>query len=69
MVAGKEELIGHTFPGVAGPQGVKQLEGSLKAVGETMASLQALWQQIAPNSLWCARVLSLPPCNGILRGE
>ena len=43
----------------AGQQGSAALEGTLRAVGEAMAAMQALWERIAPQSHWCGCVALL----------
>lgn len=36
----------------AGKAGARQLEVSLRAVGQAMMELQALWIELAPHSPW-----------------
>ena len=38
----------------AGVGGARQLEVSLKGIGQAQAELQTVWVKIAPNTSWCA---------------
>jgi hypothetical protein len=40
-------------------QGSAALEATMRAVGEAMAAMQALWERIAPQSHWCPPL----PCS------
>ena len=40
-----------------GVGGARQLEVSLKGIGQAQAELQTVWVKIAPNTSWCAALL------------
>ena len=46
-----------------GVGGARQLEVSLKGIGQAQAELQTVWVKIAPNTSWCAAVLRSSACR------